>query len=572
MAFIVAISFYPAAQANSPLTIGTIHLRMDPTDAQVIMRKDAFDKSSFPVTLIDGDQQLDGRIKVSGSSSRSLEKRSLYLKLNKGLKWHGQSRFSLNAMGSDPTLMRNRIVRDIYQSIDEVGPWTAYQNIYLNDAPLGLFLQIEWVERPMFQRLGLGGKGQIFHPNDKYYCGDLDKSNKMDMEDCWFHFTPPFEDYSALKTLINNIDNTPINEFDKFMEKNFDVDSVINWIAVNVLVADGDTYNKNYFLYLNDLNGKWTVVPWDYDLTFGRNFDPFLDYPDNIFNDSFVYFYPPELGAYNPLKMKFLRNPTLLSRFKKRLAHLMGLQKEGDNPGFGIFSPDAMSSRISELKSQLLPEVQRDPFLREQRGEFIQSVEALDYFVLARISYLKTAIFGNTPWNPELAYWHPEQVPPPPPYPERLQALAEGTGVVPVVGDGFGYMLAVFKPDNPSQPIGISAVSLFDQTPQALPPDVKANDCIRRTWRITLSYPATPVQGSLTLEYLQENSHRNELGKIKNESLLQLWRSTGDEWERLPVHVNTLANTLTTPGLVLEPDKMQRFVACIPEQIAGSNK
>ena len=555
-----------------PLAIGSIHLRMDPTDAKVLVRKDPYDKSSFAVTLIDGNKQLNGRIKVIGSSSRTLEKRSLYIKLDKGLKWHGQSRIALNALGSDPTLMRNRIVRDIYLEIGEVGPRTSYQNVYINDALQGVYLQIDWIDRSMFKRDGLGGEGQLFHPNDKYYCGDLDKKDKIDLEDCWFHFTPPFGDYTALKKLVNEVDATPVSQFDRFMEKNFNVDSVINWIAVNVLVADGDTYNKNYFLYLDDVTGKWTVVPWDYDLTFGRTYDPFLPPPHDIFNDSFEYFYPPELGAYNPLKMKLLMNPVLLSRFRERLAHLMGLKKEGDKPGFGIFSPNAMSRRIAELRAQLLPEIQRDPFLRDHQDEFFENAEAIHYFTLARYSYLKTAIFGNTPWDPNQAQWHPELVPPPGPYPDRLQALAEGTDQVAAAGEGYGYMLAVLKPEAPSQTIGISAVSLFDQVPLQLPPGVNASQCIRRTWRVTLSYPNNPIQGTLTLEYLQENSHRNELGNIKKESSLQLWNLNGDEWRQLPAHINPLSNTLTTTGLVLEPDKTQSFVACTPETITGHSK
>src|SRR5574339_681889 len=96
--------------AVEPLPIGTIQLRMDPTDAAVLVRKDSYDKSSFAVTLIDGDKELPGRIKTMGSSSLTMDKRSFYVKLDKGLKWHCQSRISLNGMGSDPTLMRNRLV------------------------------------------------------------------------------------------------------------------------------------------------------------------------------------------------------------------------------------------------------------------------------------------------------------------------------------------------------------------------------------------------------------------------------------------------------------------------------
>ena len=557
--------------AADPLSIGTIQLSMDPTDAEVILRKDRFDKSSFPVTLLDGDKQLPGRIKTSGSASVNMEKRSFTIKLAKGLKWHGQSRISLNGMGSDPTMMRNRIVWDTYHAIGEAGPQTAYYRMQLNGKPMGLYLQIEWIDGKLFDKNGLGGDGELFHPKDSFFCGDLNKKSDYDIEDCWYKFSAQPDDYSSLTALVKNIDATPIDKFDEFMDKNFDVDSVINWLVVNTLVADGDTYNKNYFLYHSKTIGKWVVVPWDYDLTFGRTFDTYLPYPDNIFNDRFEYFYPPELGAYNPLKEKLYRNPVLLARFQMRLAHFMGLQNEYGTPGFGIFSYKTMSAHINDLKTQLLPEVRQDPYLRDKEA-FIDNVEALDHFVLARTGYLKTAVFGYVAWDPELAYWHPELTPPPSAYPEKLQATAEGTGTVAAVADGFGYLLAVMRPSNPSQPVSITAESRFGQPPHLTPPGVNPGNCIQRTWFVTLNAPNNSVNGALTLEYLQEHSRRHELGNVKNESLLQLWRYDEAGWQKLPVHINTLANTLTTSGTLTTSQQPVRFVACLPESQTGASK
>lgn len=556
--------------AADTLPIGTIQLRMDPTDAAVLLRKDRFDKSSFAVTVIDGDQQLTGRIKTSGSASRSFEKRSFTIKLDKGLKWHGQSRISLNGMGSDLTLMRNRMVWDIYHAIDVVGPQTAYQRVFLNGKPQGIYLQVEWIEGKMFERSGLGGDGDLYHPQDAHFCGDLDKKARYDIDDCWYKFSPPFDDYSSLTDLVNGIDTTPISEFDKFMDKHFDVDSVINWLAMNVLVANGDTYNKNYFLYRSKKTGKWSVVPWDYDLTFGRTFDAYLYYPESVFNDRFMYFYPPELGAYNPLKEKVFRNPVLLSRFQIRLAHLMGLQEEFGKPGFGIFSYKAMSERIEGLKAQLLPEVHQDPYLRNKE-EFVANVEAINHFVLARTGYLKTSIFGYISWDPELAFWHPAISPPARPYPEKLQATAQGRGTVAAVADGFGYLLAVMRPTDPAQAVTMTAESRFGQPPHLTPPGANASNCIQRSWFVTLNEPGQ-MNGTLTLEYLQENSRRHELGNVKNESLLELWRYDEAGWQKLPAHINTLANTLTTTGMFTASPQPVRFVACLPSPQTGAGK
>ncbi|HEY0722296.1 MAG TPA: CotH kinase family protein [Gammaproteobacteria bacterium] len=558
--------------AAEHVPIGEIYLQMDSTDAQVLVRKDRYDKSSFAVTLIDGETRHKGRIKILGSSSRMMDKRSFSIKLGKGDKWQGSSRISLNAMATDPTLLRNWMTWQMFHSLGMAAPNVSYERVYINGQPQGIYLRIEWIETAMFERYGLGRDGQLFHPNDSTFCGDLDKSRGGALTDCWLKFTPPAEDFSALATLVEGIDATPIDQFDRFMEQNFDVDSVLNWLAVNVLTSDGDTYNKNYFLYRSRATNKWSVVPWDYDLTYGRNFDPFLDYPNNVYNDNFQYFYPPELGAYSPLKEKLLRNPRLKARFLARLSHLLGIQQEANRGGFGFFESVAIRERIAAMHDELLEEVRRDPRLRNRQASFQESIDALDHYIVARTAYLEKILLNSTAWDPERAYWRPELAPPPPPYPATLHASAIGRGEVVVVADSYGYLLAQFRPDDRARAVELLAEVEFAHAPRAVPPGVAAESCIQRSWIVTANSPEGTLQGSLTLEYFQENSQRQELGRVKDEAALSLWRQEGAVWQRLPTRVNALANILTTDGLTISPGQTQRFVACLPDSRLGVGK
>ncbi|HEY0634590.1 MAG TPA: CotH kinase family protein [Gammaproteobacteria bacterium] len=550
--------------AGAAIPIGEIHLQMDNTDAQVLMRKDRYDTSSFAVVLVDGATRHKGRIKVLGSSSRTLDKRSLYIKLGKGEEWRGDSRLSLNAMASDATLLRNWLTWQMYHALGMAGPEVNYQRVYINGEPQGLYLRIEWIAPAMFERHGLGRDGQLFHPNDSTYCGDLDRSRRDALADCWHKFTPPFEDFSALSTLIDQIETAPIAEFDRFMEEHFDVDSVLNWLAVNVLSSNGDSYNKNYFLYRSKRSNKWSVVPWDYDLTYGRNFDPFLSYPNDVFNDNFQYFYPPELGAYSPLKEKLLRNPRLKERFMARLAHLLGIREESGQGGFGFFESKALRQQIDTWSEELLAEVRQDPRLRGEQAKFHEYIGALSHYVLARNGYLQKVLLDTAYWDPERAYWRPELAPPPPPYPSYLQASAIGRGEVTVVADGYGYLLAHLQPEEKLRAVELSVEVEFARPPATRPPGVAAQSCIERSWSVTLKTPGEALLGSLTLEYFQENSQRHERGQVKDEAALQLWGRQEGRWVALPTTVNALANTLTTHGLTLLPGQTQQFVACLP--------
>lgn len=557
---ITALIACTAAPASTP-SVGEIHLQMRPLDGEVLVRKDIYDKSSFAVKVLEGEQPLAGRIRILGSSSRQMTKRSFTIKFDKGTTWRGQTRLSLNAMASDPSLLRNWLSWEMFHALGMVAPQVAYRRVYINDKLQGIYLQTEWIEGPMFARQGLGGDGQFFHPIDSTFCGDLDKARRDDLDECWYKLEPDDKDFTPLASLIDAIDATPISVFDQFMEEQFDVESVINWLAVNVLTSNGDTYNKNYFLYRSRPSGKWTLIPWDYDLTYGRNYDPFLDYPHSVYNDNFQYFYPPELGAYSPLKEKVLRNPQLNARFKKRLAHLLGLQQEEGRDGFGIFSAPALLATIDQTAAGLLPEVQQDPKLRNEQENFHDNIEALKHYVLARSGYLKAVVF-EVPWDPEQAYWRYELAPPPLPYPAHLEARSQGMGAVVAVADGYGYLLALFQPAEEGRLLTLSAQAELAQPPRQLPPGMTAESCIQRSWLVTLDAPAERVRGALTLEYFQENAQRHELGSLRNEQALKLWRYDQGQWQSLPTRVNALANTLTSSDLEFAPERPQRFVAC----------
>lgn len=57
----------------------------------------------------------------------------------------------------------------------------------------------------------------------------------------------------------------------KNLEKNLDVDEILRYIAVNTFLVNLDSYagslKHNYYLY--EQNGKFQILPWDYNLSFG---------------------------------------------------------------------------------------------------------------------------------------------------------------------------------------------------------------------------------------------------------------------------------------------------------------
>jgi len=79
------------------------------------------------------------------------------------------------------------------------------------------------------------------------------------------------EDHSDLYDMVVAL-NQPISEtLHDWLADNIDIPSLLNYNAVQTVIHNNDHVNKNYFVY-RDTEGtqRWTLYPWDLDLTFGR--------------------------------------------------------------------------------------------------------------------------------------------------------------------------------------------------------------------------------------------------------------------------------------------------------------
>ena len=125
-----------------------------------------------------------------------------------------------------------------------------------------------------------------------------------------------------------------------------DVPQVINYLAACVLTHDNDAILKNFIMYRDGRRaGGWKVLPWDKDLTFGRNHIPgegVLN--DTIWADHPIYSHPlagdsdhPKnhyATAYNALTDAVHDDPVTRQMFLRRLRTLMDqmLQPPGSDP------------------------------------------------------------------------------------------------------------------------------------------------------------------------------------------------------------------------------------------------
>lgn len=565
-----------AGQAATPAVeapaVGELRLEMDPVDAEALFRKDPYDTSRFAARVVDGERRLEGKIAVKGSFSRHFLKKSLLLTLPAGQAWQGRRRLALNAMATDPTQAREWLAWDLIRRLGTIGPQVEFRRLYVNGAYIGLYLDIEWMDEAMFARLGLD-QGSFFQPNDEGFCGDLTPASLTQAEFCWSRLFPREADLSPLRALIAEIDTTPAERFDAFLDQRFDAQSVIDWLLINLLTQDGDTYNKNYFLHLSK-DGRWRVIPWDYDLSWGRVADVALPFPRMIYNDFFQYTYPPDLGAQNPLKDKALANPRLYARLLARLREVLG-ETETASEFNAWYRPDRFQRRLGEIGALVRASLAQEKYPPADAARHDREIEALAFFNEWRYHLLRNQLllpnaFDRLRWLPNTAY------PPLTPVTEesRLRRLVQplnlaGTVRFAAAGerrffieDLLGWPVAAIRLRAGSVPVRVTVETEREQQPPFLPPDQAAPACVERSWVVTAK-SSSVLEVDLELDYLQESSLRHELGaEIHDEARLALWQFDGQTWQALPTRANPLANRLVAEGVRLSPHLAHRFVAC----------
>lgn len=545
MSAVLALLLAAAAAPAQGIEIVDVFLEMNPRHADILMKKESYDRSSFAVTVRDGDAALPGRIEVKGSSSRFFRKKSLLVKMDGANLWRGHHRMVFNAMATDLSAMREWMSWDLARSMGLPVPDTFYARVHVNGAPLGLFFFIEWIDPEMLAARGLGDDGQFFHPPDGDFCGDLTPAS-LESGDCYIKIAPGDGDMSALVTLIEEVEATPAETFHTWLDERFDSRGVIDWIALNTITSMGDTYNKNYFLYLSAVTGKWHVVPWDYDFSFGRNGDPDLPWPETLFNSNYQYWYPEFLGMPNPLKDKVIANPVLRDRLVARLKEITG-KGQGSSPAAGWAEPAALSARVAALEEAISPVLAADSYFGSRLEEHADHVGALHHYAHARVGYLEEIVYPDNPsWVADTA-----------------SAPMEPGGEPIRLVDGWGRTLASLTPLEESGGF-VSADVVKGEPPDDLPPGVAPEACVMRQIEFYALLAGT-VEFDVVWGYEQENSRLTEVGAgVGDERGLVVFVHDGLGWQPLATEVNPYANLLTVRGLPLPAGGTRRLIACVP--------
>jgi len=311
-------------------------------------------------------KMANATITMRGHSTRRAEQKSYKIKLSDNVDlWHGQTTLNLNKSPYDPTRILNALAFDLLEEIPDIASiQTQFVKLYVKDLSTGnknskfvnygYFTHLEQINRKYLQAHNLDRSGDVYKI-ERYEFEISDKLKNVDDPDYdGKAFAELLEhkvgkDHEKLLMMLDDVNNLsiPINET---MDKHFNEDNYLTWLAFNILVGNYDTQTQNYFLYSPQNALTWYFMPWDYDGGFGN---------DNISNSM-------EEGRYQGKRHNGIAqywNTTLHKRYFKYPENVEKLSAKIDEV-YTYLTEDKMDITLSKYESYFKHVVTTMPDLR----------------------------------------------------------------------------------------------------------------------------------------------------------------------------------------------------------------
>ncbi len=186
-------------------------------------------------------------------------------------RFYGFKKFSLKNNYDDKSMLREKVSADVFADAGLAVSHTAFYTLYLDhgDGPeyFGLYTLVEEVDGTVLDTQFSDDDGNLYKPEEDgatfasglFNIADFEKKNNEDEAD--------WSDVQSLFDILHDqTRTTQASEWRANLEKVFDTDVFLEYLAVNTVIQNWDTYGimpHNYYLYNNPDNGKLTWIPWD---------------------------------------------------------------------------------------------------------------------------------------------------------------------------------------------------------------------------------------------------------------------------------------------------------------------
>lgn len=186
-------------------------------------------------------------------------------------RFYGFKQVTLSNNWSDPSYLREKVTADVFREAGVPAAQTAFYEIYVDygEGPVyfGLYTMVEVVDDTVVETQFEAGDGNVYKPSGPgatFAAGSFSEEafdkQTNEAEADWSDILALFDALHA------EIRTTDPGAWRSGLEAVFDVDRFLNWLAVNTVVQNWDTYGSmshNYYLYHDPTTDQLVWIPWD---------------------------------------------------------------------------------------------------------------------------------------------------------------------------------------------------------------------------------------------------------------------------------------------------------------------
>lgn len=230
-------------------------------EAKVTINGEAYDNVGVRAK---GNSSLSS---VANSDSERYSLKVDFAQYDTNQTFYGLEKINLNNNFSDTTQMKEFVSYELMEQLGIATPAHSYVKVLVNGEYYGMMLAVEEIGEA-FAKTNFGStEGFIFKPE-----GDgSDLAYKSDDTDDYAGIFAEVKMNKKTAEKNSNVINM-MKEISGGDTSSVDIDQVARYFALNTALVSMDSYQgsfkHNYYLYENE-NGQFSVIPWDYNMSFG---------------------------------------------------------------------------------------------------------------------------------------------------------------------------------------------------------------------------------------------------------------------------------------------------------------
>jgi len=322
-------------------------------------------------------------VRYKGNSSYSFAQNSpkkpfkfRFDKYRKNQRFFGVERLNFSNGAKDPSLMREKIAYDIIRRYMPA-PRACYATIAVAGELIGLYTQVEQVDEMFLDRHFGNDDGNLYKSGDDgaalLYKGQNQSSYESDYE---LKTNESDNDWSGFIMMLDKLNNAPASGFAETAGRCLNLDNCMRYCAFNMVLSNFDSYTgsgRNYYLYDDSVSGRFALIPWDLNLSFGAYANTW-----NVTTADAVNI--PNLSQ-RPLARRLLQNDSLRQVY---LGYIQDMME-------GAAGYDSIAAMADRIKALIAPFVRADSNSLHGYADFLTNIES---DVILKEGPLQTVIPG----------------------------------------------------------------------------------------------------------------------------------------------------------------------------------